>query len=83
MADRTQGPEGLYEGSSKEEEPDLDPALKYAIANAYRKGINAKPDADRVNPDGSPRTFVFEVVQILVEGTNPPSDYRVRVKDHP
>ena len=45
--------------------------------------MSAKPDADRDKPDGSTRTFEFEVVQILVEGTNPPSDYRVRVKDHP
>lgn len=82
MSDVTQGSEG-YDGSSKDEEPDRPPELKYAITNAYRKGMAAKPDADRTNPDGTPRTFVFEVVKIFIEGTNPPSDYRVRVKDHP
>ena len=75
-------PDGVYEGSSKEEEPDLDPALKHALKNAYENGMRAKSTSDRQKPDGSDRTFSFIVVSIVVEGTNPPSDYKVTVKDH-
>ncbi len=75
-------PDGVYEGSSKEEEPDLDPALKHALKNAYEKGMAAKPTADRKRSDGSDRKFSFIVESIIVEGTNPPSDYKVTVKDH-
>ncbi len=75
-------PQGTYEGSSKEEKPELEPALKHALKNAYEKGMQAKSTDDRKKPDGSDRTFSFIVVSIVVEGTNPPSDYKVTVKDH-
>ena len=75
-------PEGTYEGSSKAEAPDEEPALKHALKNAYEKGMAAKPTADRKKSDGSVRKFSFIVESIIVEGTNPPSDYKVTVKDH-
>jgi hypothetical protein len=75
-------PEGIYEGSSKAEAPDEEPALKHALKSAYEKGMAAKSTDERRRPDGSDRTFRFIVVSIVVEGTNPPSDYKVTVKDH-
>ncbi len=78
----TELPEGIYEGSSKAEAPDEEPALKHALKSAYEKGMAAKSTDERRRPDGSDRTFSFIVVSIVVEGTNPPSDYKVTVKDH-
>ena len=75
-------PEGTYEGSSKAEAPDEEPTLKHALKNAYEKGRGAKSPTERKKPDDSDRTFSFIVVSIVVEGTNPPSDYKVTVKDH-
>ena len=72
----------MCEGSSRDEEPDADPALEHALMNAYEKGMAAKSTADRKKPDGSDRTLSFIVVSIVVEGTNPPSDYKVTVKEH-
>ena len=71
-----------YPGSSKDEEPDLEPALKYAIKNAYKKGLAAKTDEERLLPDGTPRVFRFKVEEIYVEGYNPPTDYRAFLSDH-
>ena len=82
MSQVGQGPEGVYEGSSKLGAPTEEPALKHALKHAYEQGMAAKPDADRTRDDGSARTFSFIVVSIVVEGTNPPSDYKVQVKDH-
>ena len=73
---------GVYPGSSKDEEPDLEPALKYAILNAYKKGINAKPSEGRFGRDGEPIPYRFKVEAIFVEGTNPPTDYKVYLVDH-
>lgn len=74
--------EGFYPGSSKEEEPDKDPALKYAILNAYNKGMASKSSEERLLPDGTPKTFRFRVEDIFVEGENPPTDYKVYLSDH-
>jgi hypothetical protein len=74
--------EGFYEGSSKAEEPNLEPALKYAILNAYKKGMGAKSEEERLLPDGTHKTFQFRVEDIFIEGKNPPTDYRVYLSDH-
>jgi len=74
--------DGTYTGSSKAEAPDVDPAIEIAIVNAYKKGLAAKSEEDRLLPDGTPRTFRFKVAEIYVDGFNPPTDYKVVVKDH-
>lgn len=82
MPQSGQVPGGVYEGSSKIGAPDEEPALKHALKHAYEQGMAAKSTDERRKPDGSDRTFSFIVVSIVVEGTNPPSDYKVTVKDH-
>ena len=67
---------GVYTGRSSEAElqpgdPD-GPTLEKAIRNAYDKGRVGKPSGHRA----------FRVVEIRVEGDNPPTDYIVELIDH-
>ena len=66
--------EGLYLGSSKDESYADPPVLQDAINNAYRQGMAGKP---------SGQTLAFRIEHIFIEGTNPPTDYKVIIKDHP
>jgi hypothetical protein len=47
--------------------------LEHAVKDAYDNAME--------NSDGSERTF--RVVGIFITGTNPPSDYKVHLADHP
>jgi hypothetical protein len=80
--DELGGEPGTYTGSSMEEAPNLAPAIEHAIVNAYKKGLAAKPEEDRLLPNGDPRTFRFKVDEIYIDGFNPPTDYKVVIKDH-
>jgi len=67
---------GVYTGRASEAElqpgdPD-GPTLEKAIRNAYDKGRVGKPSGPRA----------FRVVSIVVEGDNPPTDYKVELIDH-
>ena len=73
-------PEGVYEGRASEYRgrKGEDVVLEDAFLDAYEKGMAKKPP--RL---ASEDPYTFEVVGIFIEGRNPPSDYRVRIKDHP
>jgi hypothetical protein len=75
-------PRGRYGGSSKARDPEADPTLELAILDAYEKAIADKPEADRLRRDGTQRKYRFKVDAIFIEGTNPPSDYKVELVDH-
>jgi len=66
--------EGKYLGSSKEQSYAEPPVLQDAIDNAYRKGMADKEPG---------QTFTFKIEHIFIEGTNPPTDYKVIIKNHP
>ena len=72
LYDEFLGP-GLYLGSSKEESSEEPPLLRDAIHSAYRKGMDGKEPGPK---------YSFRVEHIFVEGTNPPTDYKVIIKDH-
>ena len=76
------GVRGRYHGSSKRRNPSGEPTLEDAILDAYENGMAAKDEVDRVRADGSERLFRFKVDAIFIEGTNPPSDYKVELIDH-
>ena len=76
------GVRGRYHGSSNNRKPDGPPSLEEAIRDAYEQGMAAKDEVDRQRADGSERTFRFKVDAIFIEGTNPPSDYKVELIDH-
>jgi hypothetical protein len=76
-----QGERVVYVGSAQEwfrrqggeDQAPEDMRLEQAIMDAYEK-------APKI-PGGEERTF--RVVGIFVTGTNPPSDYKVHLIDHP
>ena len=61
-----------------EREGENDLLLRHALLDAYKVAI----DAERKRGVRT-RTLQFRVVEILVEGRNPPSDYKVSVVRHP
>lgn len=76
-------PRGLYHGSSKAARPDEEPTLEAAILDAYTQGMRAKEEEGRLAPEGEePITFRYRVEAIFIEGTNPPSDYKVFLSDN-
>lgn len=76
------GVRGRYPGSAKNRKPSGEVTLEDAILDAYENGMAAKDEVDRVRADGSARVFRFKVDAIFIEGTNPPSDYKVELVDH-
>jgi hypothetical protein len=72
---------GLYEGSALEfpDRGDEPIALRHAILDAYRKGMEGK--GARFTPEDEPIPYRFRVAEIYIEGTNPPSDYKVQLID--
>ncbi len=78
MMPRTPGK--IYEGSAsgwrarppEERAEGEDLLFRHAILDAYTTA--------RENGDGSGQ---FRVVAIIIEGSNPPSDYKVQVVPHP
>ena len=74
----TDDPRRVYEGSARDfpsREPNEELTLEHAILDAYRKATEGRGPRS----DGDP--FVFKITAIYVEGTNPPSDYRVHLSD--
>ena len=73
-------PKNIYEGSAEgwrlrppeEREEGGELLLRHAIMDAYTTA--------RENGDGSGQ---FRVVAIIIEGSNPPSDYKVQIVSHP
>ncbi len=47
--------------------------LRHAIRDAYENAMQGSDGRERA----------FRVVGIFIEGTNPPSDYKVHLADHP
>ena len=87
MAEPRKGPSKVaYQGSARnwrrrppgEREGENDLLLRHALLDAYKVAI----DAERKRGVRT-RTLQFRVVEILVEGRNPPSDYKVSVVRHP
>ncbi len=64
----------LYEGSAREfvreHSSEAEITLEHGLRHAYEKATE-----NRTGP------FRLRVVDIIIEGDNPPSDYRVRVVD--
>ena len=60
--------------SFRPEDPE-GPSLDKAIRHAYEQGV-----ADQ-SKTGRPGPFSFRVVDIRIEGSNPPSDYKVELAD--
>ena len=74
----TDNPRRVYEGSAREyalREPEEPLTLEHAILDAYTKATNGRGPRSQEDP------FVFKITAIYVEGTNPPSDYRVHLAD--
>lgn len=72
-------PRGLYTGSAKNRlRPGEEPSLELAILDAYEQGMQAKRDAG----GDSTTTYHYRVEAIFIEGTNPPSDYKVFLSDN-
>jgi hypothetical protein len=74
----------VYEGSAKDyprrgSEP---VALEHAILDAYEKAMDGKEPRLTPEPENTPVPYRFRVVAIYIEGTNPPSDYKVELADH-
>ena len=67
----------VYEGSAKSYKgrPRGEPVtLEHAMRDAYDKAIAGTKKAGKRQ-----RTYRFRVVAIYVEGSNPPSDYKVEL----
>jgi len=87
MAVPPEGPSKVaYEGSARnwrhrppdERQGEDDLLFRHALLDAYKIAI----DAER-RRGVEDETLRFRVVEILVEGSNPPSDYKVTVVRHP
>lgn len=69
----------VYTGRSSEALPepgDPDgPTIEKAIRHAYEQGMADQTKEGRTGP------FSFRVVDIRIEGSNPPSDYKVELAD--
>jgi len=66
----------LYEGSAREFLREQSSAEEISLEHGLRHAY-AKATQNRQGP------FRLRVVDIIIEGDNPPSDYKVRVVDHP
>lgn len=81
MSEPPEGPpRAVYEGSARKRRPPDegdDLLFRNALLDAYEV---AKAGERKLGNDGP---YQFRVVDIIIEGDNPPSDYRVRVQRHP
>lgn len=78
----SEAPEGVYEGrASRYKGGRAEITLENAMLDAYDQGMAHKEP--RFDDESKPIPYEFEVVKIFLEGTNPPSDYKVRIRDNP
>lgn len=79
----SESPEGgaskvVYEGSARNRRGEGDELL---FRNALLDAYEAARDGESRRGDDGP--YQFRVVDIIIEGSNPPSDYKVTVVRHP
>ena len=81
MSEPPEGPSrAVYEGSARRRRsPDEGEDLLFR--NALLDAYEVAKEGERKRGVAGP--YQFRVVDIIIEGDNPPSDYKVRVQRHP